>query len=135
MPLTLPIEGKFPDQHVVPSCLWEREAVRDLIVMRYEIVLAIRSIGDYLTRWGFTPERPVQRAYEQDRHRRGSHHRLPRWQSLTLRPLPHGHGSFRGVLAKMLMISAGRRCWRSKSTISRIEPPTWWKKSLYPAQR
>ncbi|MGH9109462.1 MAG: IS630 family transposase [Acidimicrobiales bacterium] len=60
------IEGKCPDQHMLAFCLWTREAVRDLIERRYGITLAIRTVGDYLARWGFTPQRPVQRAYEQD---------------------------------------------------------------------
>jgi transposase len=60
------IEGKCPDQYMLPFCLWTREAVRDLIEQRYGIRLAIRTVGDYLARWGFTPQRPVQRAYEQN---------------------------------------------------------------------
>jgi transposase len=25
----------------------------------------VRSVGEYLKRWGFTPQKPIRRAYEQ----------------------------------------------------------------------
>lgn len=31
----------------------------------FGIKLQVRSIGKYLTRWGFTPQKPIKRAYEQ----------------------------------------------------------------------
>ncbi len=60
------IRGKNPDQLRLPFALWTREAVRDLIEQRYGLRLAIRTVGDYLRRWGFTPQKPIQRAYERD---------------------------------------------------------------------
>ena len=35
-----------------------------LIEKRYGVKLAIRSVGNYLKRWGFTPQKPLRRAYE-----------------------------------------------------------------------
>jgi transposase len=58
------ITENCPDQLGLPFALWGREAVRDLIQRRYGITLAIRTVGDYLRRWGFTPQRPVKRALE-----------------------------------------------------------------------
>lgn len=58
------ITENSPDQLGLPFALWGREAVRDLIQRRYGITLAIRTVGDYLRRWGFTPQRPVKRALE-----------------------------------------------------------------------
>src|SRR5206468_4635763 len=60
------IRDKNPDQLRLPFALWTREAVRDLIERRYRIRLAIRTVGDYLRRWGFTPQKPIQRAYERE---------------------------------------------------------------------
>jgi transposase len=60
------IEGGCPDQYMLEFCLWTREAVRDLVVRWFGVELAARTIGDYLARWNFTPQRPVQRAYEQN---------------------------------------------------------------------
>jgi transposase len=60
------IRDKNPDQLRLPFALWTREAVRDLIEQRYGSRLAIRTVGDYLRRWGFTPQKPIQRAYERD---------------------------------------------------------------------
>ncbi len=36
-----------------------------LIEQAFGIQLQVRSIGKYLTRWGFTPQKPIKRAYEQ----------------------------------------------------------------------
>jgi hypothetical protein len=45
--------------------LWNRQAVRELIERRYERKLAVRTIGLYLKRWGYTPQKPLRKAYEQ----------------------------------------------------------------------
>ena len=36
-----------------------------LIEQEFDIKLPVRSVGKYLTRWGFTPQKPIKRAYEQ----------------------------------------------------------------------
>lgn len=56
---------KTPDQLKMPYALWTRESVRELIRNRYGIELPIRTVGDYLQRWGMTPQKPQKRAYEQ----------------------------------------------------------------------
>jgi len=59
------IIDKTPDQLKLPFVLWDRKAVKELVFRQYGIVIAIRTIGDYLKRWNFSPQRPVKRAYEQ----------------------------------------------------------------------
>ena len=39
--------------------LWTRQAVVELIRDRYGIELAVRTMGLYLGRWGFTPQKPT----------------------------------------------------------------------------
>lgn len=39
--------------------------MKELIVIRYQITMPIRTVGEYLKRWGFTPQQPLRRAYEQ----------------------------------------------------------------------
>lgn len=56
---------KMPDQLKLPFALWTREAVKLLIKHRYGIKMPIRTVGEYLKRWGFTPQKPIKRAYEQ----------------------------------------------------------------------
>ena len=46
-----------PDRLGLPFALWGREAGRDLVRTRFGVMLAIRPGGDYLRRWGFTPQR------------------------------------------------------------------------------
>jgi transposase len=40
--------------------------MRDLIWQRFGVRLAVRTMGTYLARWGFTAQKPLRRAYEQD---------------------------------------------------------------------
>jgi transposase len=56
---------KTPDQLKLPFALWTRDAVKLLIKHRFGIEMPIRTVGEYLKRWGFTPQKPVKRAYEQ----------------------------------------------------------------------
>ena len=36
-----------------------------LIARAFKIVLSVRGVGKYLKRWGFTPQKPIKKAYEQ----------------------------------------------------------------------
>jgi transposase len=60
------IETKSPQELGIPSALWTRQAVRGLIQQQVGIRLPIRTVGEYLHRWGFTPQKPVRKAYKQD---------------------------------------------------------------------
>lgn len=55
-----------PDQLDLSFVLWTREAVRQLLVARFAISLSVSTVGRYLKHWGFTPQKPLRRAYEQD---------------------------------------------------------------------
>ena len=41
----------------MPFALWTRVAVRQLIQMRFGIEMPVRTVGEYLKRWGFTTQR------------------------------------------------------------------------------
>lgn len=56
---------KRPDQLKLSFALWTREAVRLLIHQQCGILMPIRSVGEYLKRWGFTPQKPAKWAKEQ----------------------------------------------------------------------
>lgn len=56
---------KSPKQLKLPFALWTRDAVRLAIRKKFGIDLPLRTMTDYLKRWGFTPQKPVKRAYEQ----------------------------------------------------------------------
>ena len=60
------IIDKRPEQLKMDFVLWSRAAVGQLIEQEYGIKLHVRSIGKYLKRWGFTPQKPIKRAYEQN---------------------------------------------------------------------
>ena len=59
------IRDKTPDQIKLPYALWSRTAVAELIADRFGICVPVRTMGTYLKRWGFTPQKPIRRAYEQ----------------------------------------------------------------------
>lgn len=54
-----------PEQLKMEFALWTRAAVMLLVKQEFGIDLPIRTMGEYLKRWGFTPQRPIKRAYEQ----------------------------------------------------------------------
>jgi transposase len=60
------IQDKCPDQLKLPFALWTRIAVQQLIQQLWSIEMPIRTVGEYLKRWGFTPQRPLRKAYEQN---------------------------------------------------------------------
>jgi transposase len=59
------ILDQAPDQLKLPFALWTRKAVGQLIQQRYGLRLPVRTLGEYLKRWGFTVQKPVQKALEQ----------------------------------------------------------------------
>jgi transposase len=59
------IIDKTPDQLKFPFALWTRQAIKELVWRRYRTDMPIRTIGEYLSRWGFTPKKPVKQAREQ----------------------------------------------------------------------
>lgn len=56
---------KTPDQIKLNYVLWTRKAVKELILQEVKLDMPIRTVGEYLKRWGFTPQKPIKRAYEQ----------------------------------------------------------------------
>jgi transposase len=60
------IETKSPQELEIPAALWTRQAVPELIEQPGGIRLPIRTVGEDLRRWGFTPQKPVRKAYQQD---------------------------------------------------------------------
>lgn len=60
------ITDRCPDQLKLPFALWTREAVGQLIARKFGVELSVWTVGRYLKRWGFTPQKPMRRAFEQD---------------------------------------------------------------------
>jgi len=59
------IVDKYPEQYKLPFALWTRKAVQELVEQQFGIVLARSTMGYYLRSWGFTPQKPKKKAYEQ----------------------------------------------------------------------
>ena len=59
------IRDKLPDQLKLPFGLWTREGVGQLISDRYGIELSRWQVGRYLKSWGYTPQKPIRKAFEQ----------------------------------------------------------------------
>ena len=60
------IIDKDPDQLKMPFALWTRKAVKELIKNKYNIDMPIRTVGEYLKRWGFTPQKPEKMSRHQN---------------------------------------------------------------------
>jgi transposase len=59
------IKDKLPDQLKLPYGLWTREAVQQLILTKFGIELSRWQVGRYLKSWGYTPQKPITKAFEQ----------------------------------------------------------------------
>lgn len=57
---------RTPEQLKFPFYLWTREAIVQLIEQRFDKRLSIWTVGRYLKRWGFTPQKPLRQAIERD---------------------------------------------------------------------
>jgi transposase len=57
------ITDKLPEQLKLDYVLWTRKAVMELIEQETGLSMPIRTVGEYLRRWGFTPQKPMKRAY------------------------------------------------------------------------
>lgn len=55
----------YPNELGIDSALWSRRALQTLIEQRYGILLPLRTLSDYLHRWGFSYQKPLKRAYLQ----------------------------------------------------------------------
>jgi transposase len=59
------LRDRRPEQLKLPFYLWTRDAVAQLIEREFGIRVSRWTAGRYLKRWGFTPQVPVRRAWEQ----------------------------------------------------------------------
>jgi transposase len=60
------LDHHSPEDVGIAAPLWNRRAVRDLIRREFGIRLAVRTVGAYLRRWGYTPKRPRRHHRHQD---------------------------------------------------------------------
>lgn len=63
--LTRLLVNNTPQQLKLPFALWNRKAIQSAIYQMWRIKIAVRTIGDYMRRWGFTPLKPIKKTYEQ----------------------------------------------------------------------
>ena len=59
------VAGKNPDQLKLPGFLWTRALICELIERTYGIQVGEDTVGRYLRAWGFSPQKPLRRAFEQ----------------------------------------------------------------------
>jgi transposase len=60
------IRDRHPEQLRLPFVLWTAAAVRQWIRRKYNVTCSLRTVQRYLKAWGFTPQKPRRRAWEQD---------------------------------------------------------------------
>ena len=60
------VVDSMPCDHDIASATWTRQAVSELIVKRMGVDMTLQGVGQYLRRWGLTPQKPARQAREQD---------------------------------------------------------------------
>ena len=60
------IEDHTPEEYGLGEALWTREIVTDLIFELWGVELSAPTVGKVLRDLGFSPQRPLRRAFEQD---------------------------------------------------------------------
>jgi transposase len=60
------VVDSMPGDHDIASATWTRQAVAELIAKRVGVDLTVQGVGQYLRRWGLTPQKPARQAREQD---------------------------------------------------------------------
>jgi transposase len=61
-----PIDNPSPEELGIPAPLGSRRAVRDWIRQELGIAMPVRTVGEYLRRWGYTAKWPRRHARPQD---------------------------------------------------------------------
>lgn len=59
------ITDTMPNQLKLDFALWTTKAIKELIERELGIIIGRRAICNYLNSWGFTPQKPKKKAYEQ----------------------------------------------------------------------
>src|SRR6185312_11396001 len=60
------IDEHSPEELGIAAAVWSRKAVRDLIRAECGITMPVRTVGEYLKRWGYTAKVPRRHAKDQD---------------------------------------------------------------------
>ena len=60
------IKTRKPEDEGIASCLWTRAAISQLLKQKFNIEMPLRSITNYLKRWGMSFQRPTRKNYKQD---------------------------------------------------------------------
>jgi transposase len=60
------LDKHLPEDLGIASALWTRRAVQALILKVCKVRLALRTVGKYLARWGYTSKKPARHARNQD---------------------------------------------------------------------
>jgi transposase len=60
------LDSKAPEELGIASPLWTRRAVRDLIAQEFGITMPVRTVGEYLKRWGYTRKKARRHSRDQD---------------------------------------------------------------------
>ena len=72
------VDGNSPLQYGSDFALGTREAVRELILRKFDVSLSVTSVGSLLAELSLTPQKPLHLAYQRDPES------IERWQRDTL---------------------------------------------------
>jgi transposase len=58
--------NNLPEDHGIPIPIWTRQAIGYLFLTYLGFQFSSWTVGRHLERWGFRPQKPLQRSYEQN---------------------------------------------------------------------
>jgi transposase len=60
------LRGHSLKEYQIESALWTRQAVQTLMKQELAVKMPIPTVGEYLKQWEYSPQKPIDRADEQD---------------------------------------------------------------------
>jgi transposase len=60
------IKKTEPAHHNLNFSTWTRRAITQLALLKFNKKLAVRTMGDYLKRWRYSPQKPIKQAHQRN---------------------------------------------------------------------
>jgi transposase len=112
------IDDHSPEELGIAAAVWSRTAVRDLIRAEYGIDMPVRTVGEYLKRWGYTAKAPRRHAKDQDPDE------VDEWLNETY-PAIEGRAAREGAEIHWCDETGARADEQSRRGYARVGYPAW----------
>jgi hypothetical protein len=103
--------------------LWNRQAIIDLIKSLFCFKMPTRTAGEYLKRWGYTPQKPIRKAYEQQpkKFKDGLIRNIRKLKSVPKSKMQRFSGAMRLALTVQMLVAESMR-QKAKHQLYMVQP-------------